>query len=166
MNASTSLPADDADLMALLGGIALALDPPPANSYDIGYGLFSLYRMEDELAALVADSLTSAGAVRASTTDVRMLSFESSELTVEVQSSRIGDRIAILGQVFETEPSQSAPTESVVRVVYLETQDGIQASVVVDAGGRFEFDDVPAGLVRFRVASDETSGVATAWTQL
>jgi hypothetical protein len=161
MNASTSLPADDAELMALLGGIALALDPPPANSYAIGYGLFSLYRMEDELAALVADSLTSAGAVRASTTDVRMLSFESSELTVEVQSSRIGGRISVLGQVFESDSGETA-----VRVVYLETQDGIQASVVADSAGRFEFEDIPAGLVRFRVATGENSGVATAWTQL
>jgi hypothetical protein len=163
MNPSTSLPADDTALMALLGEIAITLDPPPANSYDIGYGLFSLYRMDDELAALVSDSLTSAGAVRASTTDVRMLSFESSGLTVEVQSSRVGDRVAVLGQVF---PSDDSSTESAAYVVYLETQDGIQASVVADQAGRFEFEEIPVGLVRFRVSTGQTSGVATAWTQL
>jgi hypothetical protein len=151
----------DAALVGRLAEIARTLDPPPSNLVEIGQGLFSLYRMDDELAALVADSMAAGAAVRASTADVRLLSFESTGLTVEVQISRTGARISALGQVIHTDAPASGDT-----VVHLETQSGAEASTAIDADDRFEFADIPAGLVRFRIVGAGQLGIVTAWTQV
>lgn len=151
--------ADDERLLDLLGGIAQQVDPAPPLAYELGHETFALHRIDDELAELVADSLLDAHAVRATASDVRLLSFQGPGLIVEVQVSHADARYSVIG-VLERSASGDGGR------AYLETPDGASSSVLIDADDRFEFEDVRQSLVRFRIAIQGHVDVTTAWVRL
>lgn len=153
------LPADDERLIARLGAVARELDPPPPLLYELGRQVFSLRRVDDELAELVADSLLDSHAVRAAATDVRLLSFESAGTSVELEISREGVNTTILGQLRGGGRAGGGRA-------YLQTPAGDVGSAPIDADGRFEFLDAPQALVRVRVERSGAPNLGTSWVAL
>jgi hypothetical protein len=154
-----SRPVDDDRLLARLGAIADEIDPPPPLVYELGHEAFQLYRIDEELAELVADSRLDSNAVRASVADIRLLSFESAGMTIEVQISRDRTTRSVLGQLMRPDSEGGGQ-------VYLETPGGTVGSAEIDADDRFEFFDAPESLVRFRIETAALATVTTAWVEL
>jgi hypothetical protein len=149
---------DDERLMARLAAIAHDIDPAPALAYAIGHAAFSLHRLDDELALLVADSRLDA-AVRSLTSEVRLMSFQSPGVSVEIEVSREPSGNSAIGQLI---PADSADGG----YVHLETPIGTLTTVRIDPDGRFEFPDVAESLVRFRVEAEGLRAVTTCWVEL
>ncbi len=149
----------DEVLLARLGAIAQEVDPPPELAYAVGREVFRLYRIDDELADLVADSRLEAAAVRATVADIRLLSFHCAGISIEVQISREGTTNAVLGQLVREVPADGGRA-------YLETPAGPVSSAPIDSDDRFEFRDVPASLVRFRIEGTVGPDITTAWVEL
>ncbi len=152
-------PSDDERLIAHLGAVALELDPPPPLIYELGRQVYQLHRIDDELVELVADSLGATQAVRVAATDVRLLSFESAGVGIELEISGEGSTSSILGQV-------TGGGVPVGGRAYLQAVTGEAASTPIDADGRFEFVDVPRALVRLRLESSGGPNLSTAWVAL
>lgn len=150
-------PADEAVLVRL-GRAAIAIDPPPPLSYQFGYAALSVRRLDSELAELVADSTLEIAGVRGGG-EARLLSFEAGELSVEVQLTPSGDRVAVLGQVVPP-PADSGG------VVRLESRDRTAVTAELAQVGGFRFDSVPEGLVRFHVELPGASSVTTTWVSV
>lgn len=154
------LSAEDEQLLAELGAIARQVDPPPAMLYEMGHQVYQLYRVDDELAELVADSWLDSPAVRAVASDIRLLSFEGPGASIEIEIAREGATLSILGQL----------TRSVFEPVrgraFLEFRSGQTVSTGIDGDGRFEFTTLPTPLARFRIETPGAPTVITAWTNL
>jgi hypothetical protein len=150
---------DDQGLLARLGGVARAADGPPELAYDLGRGALAWRNVDSELAQLVADSALETSTVRSAGSDTRLLSFETGDMTIEVQVSvRQGQR-SLLGQVIP----EPAAEGGVARV---ETSAGPASSAPLDQVGRFEIDDVPGELLRIRIEAPGGAAVTTAWVGL
>lgn len=149
---------DDEALLARLGAIAEEIDPPSDLAYELGYEAFRLYRIDDELADLVADSRLAAQAVRAAVADIRLLSFECPGLSIEIQISREGTTNSVLGQLMRD-------ASAVGGRAHLETPAGPLSSVAIDPDDRFEFREAPDSLVRFRIEAPGGTSVTTAWVE-
>jgi hypothetical protein len=148
----------DGSLLAWLGRIARELDPPDPDCYALGHDAFQLFRIDDELADLVADSRESANQVRGETATARLLSFESDGLTIEIQVSGQGTSAIVLGQVVrDREPNGGR--------VFVETPAGTHADTVLDADDRFELRDLPASLLRLRIEANGEPVVTTTWVE-
>lgn len=154
------LPPEDEQLLARLGAIAHELDPPPPMIYQMGYQVYQLYRIDDELAELVADSWLDSHAVREVASDTRLLSFEGPGAAIDIEVVREGATLSILGQL----------TRSVFEPVrgraFLEFRSGQTVSSGIDGDGWFEFTAPPKRLVRFRIETPGAPTVITAWTKL
>lgn len=154
------LSADDERVIAQLGVIAREVDPPPPTIYELGRLAYQLYRIDDELAELVADSWLDSHAVRAGVSDTRLLSFECPGTAIEIEISREGTTRSILGQL--TRPG----VEPVGGTAFLQIRSGPTLSTGIDSDGRFEFTATPESLARFRLETAGAPTVTTAWTQL
>jgi hypothetical protein len=150
---------EDERLLARLGAIAREIDPAPQLVREIGYAAYSLHRLDDELALLVADSRSELEAVRSLTSEVRLMSFQSPGVSVEIEVSRERSRITAIGQLMPADAAAGGQ-------VRLETPEGTVASVRIDSDGRFEFSDVAESLVRFRVEAKGVKAVTTCWVEL
>jgi hypothetical protein len=116
-----------------------------------GRAAFLLRRLDAELAELVHDSaLDAAGMVRGGVE--RLLSFEGGDVTVELQVTPRGDRLALLGQLVGVE----LPVGMAV-----ETATG-RAEVSVDETGMFR-QEIPAERFRLHVTPQDRSPVVTSW---
>lgn len=146
----------DDELLAELGAIARVADPPPAIAFELGRSAFLLRRLDAELAELVSDSLLEASAVRATSSTTRLMTFEASGVTVEVQVTTDGTSSSILGVVLR-------PGAGSGGVVHLQTASGPLASSELDGDDRFEFTGVPASLARLRVEAIGEGVVTTEW---
>jgi hypothetical protein len=153
------IPEGHAELLARLGEIAKVIDPVPASAYELGRASFGLLRIDDELAALVADSALDTSAVRAQEMAVRLLSFEGEGIALEIQVSPDRSANTLLGQLL---PSDQVPDAT----AHLETPGGALASTPVDDDGRFEFDHVPSMLVRIRVERPDRAAFSTGWLDI
>lgn len=144
--------SDDPDeaLLARLRSVVAESEPVPDNVRTAAKAAFGLRSLDAELAELVADSLDTAGAVRGSS-DVLLLSFETSAVTVEVQVTADGPVRRLIGEVIGG-----------VGPVHLDTTES-SVSVEIDAAGRF-MAEVPAGPVRLRFAGTDGHPIATSWT--
>ncbi len=142
----------DGDLLGWLSTAARD-DPPPRLVIDSAKAMFGLRALDAELAELVEDSLDSAGAVRGSATQVRVLAYQTPQVSVDVEVTSNGNRRRLIGQV--------APDAGYLAI---DTPTSTNTTEV-DALGRFIADDVPAGLVRMRFQT-ATGPVATAWTRI
>jgi hypothetical protein len=147
---------DDA-LIARLAGLADQVDPPPEIVLEAARAAFLMRRIDAELAELVLDSAVDAGPVLVRSTEddtVRMLSFETHAVSIEVQVTEVDGLRSLLGLV----TGASGPVE-------VETAHG-RASVALDSLGRFSVDDVPPGTVRLHLTADDGTPVTTSWVSL
>ena len=149
-------PADEA-LLARLGDIGDEIDPVPESTYQLARAAFALRSVDAELAELVDDSALHAGALAGvrGGADLRLLSYQTADLDIELQVTRQHQGHSILGQLAGT----------VVREVGVETSAGVR-TVAVDELGRFTVDGVPRGPFRLRLAGPAGTPVTTDWTTL
>jgi hypothetical protein len=157
-----ALDPQDAALLAWLGGVLAAVDPEPEVLRELGRAAFSVRRVDEELAELVADSALLGGMVRSVTPGPRLLSFAAGNLVLELQVTDMPRGRAALGMLDGLLEAGPVPADARVD---LETADARVESTDVDEVGRFAFDQVPEGLVRLRVVSGALD-VTTAWVRL
>ena len=138
---SASGPLDEQDV-SVLGHVAAmydAADPVPGGLVDRLRFAITLDALQAEIAQLERMDLTLAGARTADATEVRTITFTSASLTTMVTIGQAGaDRVRVDGW--------AAPGAGLS--VELRTTDGVLRTVA-DESGRFVFDSVARGLVRF-----------------
>ncbi|MCW2621290.1 MAG: hypothetical protein JWL64_892 [Frankiales bacterium] len=147
-----SSPREDLGLLSMLVTLAEKRDPVPPSVVTAAQQAYGLRTVDAELADLVADSLDSAGAVRGPAT-VRLLSYESPGVTIEVEVTQQGSARHVLGEV--------AGAEAVV----VETGLGT-VSVPLDDAGRFSLGGLSRGPFRLRCTTVSGQRVATSWAVL
>ncbi|QGG95018.1 carboxypeptidase-like regulatory domain-containing protein [Actinomarinicola tropica] len=141
-------PADpDAELLAELGRTLDAHDPPSASAIAAARAAWTWRTIDAELAELRVDSALEPLGVRGMAWP-RQLSFESRELTIEVEVE--GDQL--VGQLVPTRPLE----------VTLVRPDGTERTTRADPIGHFTFPDVPPGTLRLQVTAPD-GAVTTQW---
>lgn len=141
--------ADDA-LLAELARVLDAHDPPPPPVVEAARAAWTWRTIDAELAELHFDSALETLEVRGLSWP-RQLSFESRELTIEVEVDGEG----LVGQV--------VPPAAVD--ILLVRPDGAQVAARSDAIGHFTFAGVARGTVRLQVTAPDGS-VTTQWFTL
>jgi hypothetical protein len=147
--------ADDDILLARMRRIAAEADPPPAYVAEMAYAALGLRDLDGELAALSWDSAAEDTRELAGTRgreEVRLLSFETESVGIDLQVSAQGTRRAVLGQVVGVVPARLS----------IETEEGAQA-LTVDDIGTFRVDGLSPGRTRLRVCGEDGSTVTTSW---
>ena len=139
---------DDEDLLAVLGEALREEDDVPPRVVDTGKGLFALYSLDADLAALEAGDKTLAG-VRAAGTAVRELDLTSGDLTIHLEIG--GGRIS--GQVV---PPQAGEVD-------LQTPGGLPQRVDVDELGWFAVSPAPRERFRLLFLGAEGARARTGW---
>lgn len=145
-------PTDEDSLIELLRGAADRAGPVPADVVVAGKAAFLLRGLDAALAELVADSATMAGAVRTGDDAVRLLVFESTDVSVELQVEQTGPTVTISG----------VATGAVGRVVVQTTAREFAADL--DEGGWFSVTGVDPGPIRVRLIAADGTSVVTSWT--
>lgn len=142
-------PADEA-LFAELKATISRIDPVPAGVEAAARAALSWRTIDAELAALTYDTLVegdrTVAAVRHSDTP-RLLTFEGTTLSVEVEAIEVGQRRRLVGQLV---PPQAAKVEIAHR--------GGEERVDADEIGRFAADDLLPGPVRVRCLTRGSGG--------
>ncbi len=145
----------DEALMARLRGILDDMDPVPATVAVEARALFGLRRLDEELAELVRDSADDRGGLLAvrGEGDVRLISFETGPVTVELQVTERGPARDLVAQV----------AGAVVVGAEVETATGRRPVPIEDS--LFTLDGVPAGLLRLRLRTDAGRDLVTSWVR-
>ena len=144
---------------ALLGRLRLVvdqLDPVPAHLAEGAKALLGLRRLDEELAELVRDSAEEQGrllAVRGEG-DVRLISFETGPVTVELQVTERGGSRDLVAQVSGTE------------VVRAEVETAAARTAVPVEDSLFTLDGAPAGLLRLRLLTAAGRDLVTSWVKI
>jgi hypothetical protein len=138
----------DDELLARLRNAANELDPVPEHVLAAARAAITTRRLDEELAELIADSALVDGAVRAAGSEVRLLSFEAADVSLELQVEYRGDEVSVRGLVTGT------AGEAVVEVA------GTRHAVPIDDGW-FAVTGLPRGATRVSVP-----GVVTSWVRL
>ena len=147
-------PADE--LLGRLAGLLDRIDPMPAQVTVEASALFGLRRLDEELAELVRDSAEEHGrllAVRGEG-DVRLISFETGPVTVELQVTERGTARDLVAQITGTEVARAE----------VETSAGRRAVTVQDS--LFTMDGVPGGLLRLRLLTGAGRDLVTSWVKV
>jgi hypothetical protein len=147
----------DDPLLSSLRRITSEVDPPPALTRELGYAAFDLRNLEAQLAELSWDSVLG-GEELAGTrgrTDLRMMTFETPQLAIELQVSQRGGRRTLLGQVVGDDPVE----------VTVEGDAGCR-KVEVDDLGTFRAEDLASGRTRLHVTTASGSTVTTSWVTI
>jgi hypothetical protein len=139
---------DDDDLLAALGDALQEEDAVPPRVTAMGKGLFSLYSLEAELAALEQGDKLLAG-VRSSTTGTRELDFTLGNLTIHVEL----DARQLAGQVVPTQPGE----------VDVQAQGDRPRRVEVDEQGWFTVTPPPRGEFRLLFLGADGLRAVTDW---
>lgn len=143
---------DDELLMARLRQIAEVVDDPPPLLDMLARSALASRRLDGELAELVGDSAWDPGAlVRAADDGVRLLSFETPSVSVELQLEELEGRLILRGLV------SGASGNAIV-----DTTAGSQTAPI-DAQGWFSVNDLPRGAVRVRLQALDSTIVTTSW---
>jgi hypothetical protein len=148
--------ADDLALMVRLRDVIDVVDPVPADTIAGAKALFGLRRLDEELAEIVRDSAEEHGrllAVRGAG-DVRLISFETGPVAVELQVTDRGQVRDLVAQIAGT----TVPRAEV------ETPGGRRSAPVGD--GLFTLEDVPAGLLRLRLFTADGAELVTSWVRV
>jgi hypothetical protein len=149
-------PADDAaddELLSRLRALAAERDPVPGHVLAAARAALTTRRLDEELAALVADSaLAGAGQVRAGDAQLRVLTFETADVSLELQVEYRDERVTVRGLV------TGASGEAVVEVA------GERHAVAIDEGW-FAVADLPRGATRVTVPGPR-GPIITSWVQL
>lgn len=144
---------------ALLGRLRLIveqLDPLPAHVLEGSKALLGLRRLDEELAELVRDSEQERGrllAVRGEG-DVRLISFETGPVTVELQVTERGAVRDLVAQVSGT------------AVVRAEVETAAARRTVPVEDSLFTLDGVAAGLLRLRLLTAAGRDLVTSWVRI
>jgi hypothetical protein len=148
--------SEDDTLLARLREIADEADPMPEIVAEGAFAAFALRDLDSELAELIMDSEADepALAMRGAGDDVRLLTFESEAVTVEIQVTPEGSERSVLGVV----TGATGPVE-VETLHHRETE-------TLDELGRFWVTGLASGLVRFRVTPEPDHTVTTRWTTI
>lgn len=154
------MPSDEEFLLQSLREAASLLDPVPPEVITAALGAFAWRNFDAELALLAYDSFENRPemALRSGQSSPRLLTFEGSTLTVDLESISSRNERRLVGQLI---PEQSAQLEIWHR--------GGRSTVEVDKHGRFVFSGVSAGPVSFVVRTgSEKEGLAlkTDWVIL
>jgi hypothetical protein len=148
-----TLDPDDA-LVAELRRIGSIVDPVPLTLVDAARASLTWRSVDAELAELLADSALVDDerlALVRSEGGPRTLSFEASDLVIELEVLPEGARRRLVGQLV---PPGAASIE-------VQTEQA-RSMVAADRLGRFRAEGVPAGRMRLRVTVDERA-VETSW---
>lgn len=152
---SAPLESDD-ELLARLGPILDRLDPLPPQVVVEARALFGLRRLDEELAELVRDTAESSGSgvlVVRGEGDVRLISFETGPVTVELQVTERGPARDLVAQVTGT------------TVVEAEVETAAGRRTVPIADSLFTADGVPSGLLRLRLRTATGRDLVTSWVR-
>jgi hypothetical protein len=136
------------ELMARLRNAAAELDPVPAHVLAAARAALDTRRLDEELAALVADSALADAGVRAADAEVRLLSFEAADVSLELQVEYRGDDVSVRGLV------TGATGDAVIEVA------GERHTAPVDEGW-FAVTGLPRGATRVHIGP-----IVTSWVQL
>ena len=119
---------------------------------ELARAAFETRDLDAELASLTADSeFDAVELVRSVAVEPRMVSFETDELTVELQLDRRGAAVAVRGLVI-----------GAVTRVELETGSA-RTEAGLDEQGWFFVESVPAGALRLRLTTPGGGHVTTEW---
>jgi hypothetical protein len=151
---SAPLESDDA-LLVRLGAMLDRVDPVPENVVVEARALFGLRRLDEQLAELVRDSAEDRGGVLVvrGEGDVRLITFETGPVTVELQVTERGPARDLVVQVSGT----------AVLGAEVETSAGKRHVPVEDS--LFTVDGVPAGLLRLRLHTAGGRDLVTSWVK-
>jgi hypothetical protein len=147
--------ADDA-LLAELSAAAAVHDPVPAGVLAAAKASLTWRTIDTELADLAFDSSVdeSPVLVRGPGSDEQLLTFETDELSVDLQVTRRGDGRRLVGQL--------APAG--IAEIEVRTASGVVVTITSDELGRVPAVDVPAGSLSLRILrAGETNAVVTDW---
>ena len=145
---------EDESLLQELRGVLAQVDPVPAHVLEAARAVFDMRELDEELAALVADSATALGgmAVVRAQLSRRLLSFEASDTGVELELSPVGPAFDLQGQVLG----------GVQGPVALERETGV-TELEADALGRFTASRVAPGRARLRWVDAAGRRTGTEW---
>jgi hypothetical protein len=152
------LDPDDDVAMDELRALASADDPVPAKVLAAAHGSFTWRTIDAELAELAYDSALDTerlAAVRSEDT-IRLLTFETPELTIELEVTALGAGRRIVGQLVPPGPGS----------VELRHAGGL-LELEADALGRFTAEDVEPGPVSLRCTREGAGTVVkTEWVSI
>lgn len=146
---------DDEVLMGRLRAIVSSVDDPPSWLSQAAQAALSTRRLDGELAELMLDSEFSQTAlVRAADDGVRLLSFETSSVSIELQIEDVTGRLTLRGLVSGASGDAVIEMASESRVV------------PISADGWFVVDDLPRGAVRVWLRAHDGTKVTTSWVSV
>jgi len=144
---------DDEQLLALLKEALQARKAVPPEFIEIGKAAYAWHNIDAELAQLAYDSVQdSAVSERSETASVRMLTFTSAHLTIELEVNED----SLFGQVVP-------PQDGTIQV---RTHAGVIASIPVDNVGYFVVRPIPPGPFLLHCRTSGGSDVLTRWIAL
>lgn len=145
---------DDERLMSDLRRICAQVDPVPEVVVDNARGALLARRIDEELVELLLDSAAESDEVRGDQDQLRLLSFQLADLSLEVQVEYRGEQVALRGLV-----------EGTSGAVELEHGGEHRTSLPIDADGEFAA-EVPRGAIRFRLRAHDGVLATTRWVLL
>jgi len=146
---------NDEAVLVRLGAVLDELDPMPSEVLSEGRALFGLRRLDEELAELVRDSAEDRSGLLAvrGEGDVRLISFETGPVTVELQVTERGAVRDLVAQV----------TGTALVGAEVETSAGRRDIPLEDS--LFTVEDVPAGFLRLRLHTVAGRHLVTSWVR-
>lgn len=141
---------NDEEMMSALRRIYAQLDPVPENVIEDASRALETRRLDEQLAELLLDTATEFAQVRGDQEQLRLLSFQQGDLSLEVQLEYLDDRVSIRGLV---EGHAGAAEVDL---------GGERRTLPVDPDGMFTT-EVPRGAARFRLAAPGGVSVITQW---
>jgi len=144
---------DDEELMARLRRIGAQVDPVPEVVMESARAALLTRRVDEELAELLLDSAADSAAVRGAATQVRLLSFQRADLSLEVQAEYDDERVTLRGLV-------DGPTGTIEL-----DSGGEVTAIALDSDGGFSA-ELARGPVRFRLRTPDGRVVSTDWVLL
>jgi hypothetical protein len=143
----------DDELMDQLRRIANEVDAAPDVVTESARAAFSTRRLDDELAELLQDShATTAASVRLAQPAPRLLSFESGDVSLELQVEEVRGRIVLRGMAIGTVGDAEIETTTAGRQV-----------IAVDDRGWFRVEALPVEALRVQVQATNGASVTTGW---
>lgn len=154
----TGLPASDDELLARLAHVVEEADPVPDAVTLAAHSALATRDLDAEPAELVADSdVDSPAAVRDAVSAVRLLSFESPEVTVEVQLTADEGSRALRGLAAGAIGDVTAETAGAQKA---------RRSAPLDTDGWFTLDGLGPGPLRLHLQTAEGESVVTRWVSI
>jgi hypothetical protein len=143
--------SDDDVLLTAVSAVIDGMDPVPPGAVRAAVAASELPNADNELAALVADSTDAEPLLLRHETDSLVLTFRSSQVTVEIEIDRDGHAVGVI--------SPAAATDVALETSSLRTPP--VTGTRSDDLGRFQL-DVGPGLCRLRIGSGPEA-VLTSW---